>query len=341
MKYKVLSVNTQGIAINIGDYIQALASKQFLPAFDGFINREALNVYYDEPTKIIMNGWYMHKPENWPPTSCIIPLFVAFHVNKTTNNKMFTEKGIAYLKNHEPIGCRDYYTLENLRSLDIRAYFSGCMTLTLGEKYHSSKKDNKCYFVDPVIGISWNIFRLLKNIPSYLFHKKDIDYLASKFNFDYGGIKKKCVIVSFYKEYLKFFTRQTIMSAEYIHHESFKYNEEYKTDMDLLLEAERLIKKYARAKLVVTSRIHCALPCVGLETPVVFIDNKNQSKDSSCRLDGLRELFNVLTWNNNHLNSDIKITRRFDIFNVPQNKDSWRTIADNLKRSVFDFVKED
>ena len=84
MKYKLLSVrkNNKVKAINIGDYIQALASSQYYPHVDGFLDRdEDLNSYDEEPCKMIMNGWYMHNPQNWPPTGKIIPLFVAFHLN--------------------------------------------------------------------------------------------------------------------------------------------------------------------------------------------------------------------------------------------------------------------
>lgn len=52
MKYKLLSV--ENIAkTNIGDYFQALASSQFLPQVDGFIDREKLKDYDGEECKVI------------------------------------------------------------------------------------------------------------------------------------------------------------------------------------------------------------------------------------------------------------------------------------------------
>ena len=39
-------------------------------------------------------------------------------------------------------------------------------------------------------------------------------------------------------------------------------------------EAEELLRRYAQAKLVITSRLHCALPCLAFDTPVIFV-NKN------------------------------------------------------------------
>lgn len=54
MKYKLLAVskfpNISGV--NIGDYVQALASSQFLPHIDGFIDRdEDLKDYAENPVR--------------------------------------------------------------------------------------------------------------------------------------------------------------------------------------------------------------------------------------------------------------------------------------------------
>lgn len=46
-------------------------------------------------------------------------------------------------------------------------------------------------------------------------------------------------------------------------------------------EVQLLLERYKKAKVVFTSLIHCALPCIALGTPVVFIDvgfNNNQAK---------------------------------------------------------------
>jgi len=37
--------------------------------------------------------------------------------------------------------------------------------------------------------------------------------------------------------------------------------------------AYQLMEMYASAKLVATQRIHCALPCVAMGTPVIFINS--------------------------------------------------------------------
>lgn len=343
MKYKVLKVNTPGFQFNIGDYIQALASSQFLPSFDGFIDREHLDTYSDEETKVIMNGWYMHHPENWPPSSSINPLFVAFHINKYTQGKMLSDKGINYLRKHEPIGCRDYYTVSLLKQNGIDAYFSGCMTLTLGEKYANMKKEDKCCFVDPLLCIKWNKWKSLINLLQYIFfYKKDIDVLSSRFDIGVIGIRKKIRLVSFYKEYMKFFTRDTIINAEYICHVGDDYRNSLGSDENCLREAEKLVKKYASVKLVITSRIHCALPCLGIGTPVVYIDNYSHDDISSCRMSGLKDLFNIiLTWKDNKLTSNKMVDKKISIDNTFENKTDWEKLSSELKSKVRNFIRTD
>src|SRR5205085_10361521 len=58
--------------------------------------------------------------------------------------------------------------------------------------------------------------------------------------------------------------------------------------------AEDFLKKYATAKLVVTSRLHCALPCLAFGTPVIFIHFGFKNEYDSCRLEGVTNLFNTI-----------------------------------------------
>ena len=133
-------------SLNIGDYIQAVAAEQFFEHIDVYVERERLDEYSGEPVRLIMNGWFMHEPTHWPPVPAICPLFVAFHVNSLVKEFMLSSQGVDYLKKHEPIGCRDEDTENLLRSKGVSAYFSACLTLTLGYKYKSSERNGKCYF---------------------------------------------------------------------------------------------------------------------------------------------------------------------------------------------------
>lgn len=131
MKYGSLITTS----INIGDEIQSIASRRFLPHVDYLVHRERSDQFRSadgEKVKVIMNHFWLHSPKHFPPSDCIEPLFVSFHIKHTIrNDEFFTPKVISYFKMHEPIGCRDTSTVECLKSRGIDAYFTGCVTTTL------------------------------------------------------------------------------------------------------------------------------------------------------------------------------------------------------------------
>jgi hypothetical protein len=93
-----------------------------------------------------MNGWFMHRPSNWPPSEKIEPLVTSFHLNSQAKETMLSKKGIEWFKNHEPAGCRDLYTLDVLNKAGVETYLSGCLTSTFENKYNY--RTNDIYFAD-------------------------------------------------------------------------------------------------------------------------------------------------------------------------------------------------
>jgi hypothetical protein len=85
-----------------------------------------------EDTWTLAFGWYMHPLFNWrhafPLHRNLRPIFVSFHCNKRS---LLTDEAIAYLKRYGPVGCRDWTTVYLLRSIDVPAFFSGCLTTTI------------------------------------------------------------------------------------------------------------------------------------------------------------------------------------------------------------------
>lgn len=331
MKYKLLGVSTEPY-VNIGDYIQALASLQFLPRVDGFIQRETIDEYDGDVSTMIMNGWYMIRPQHWPPSKKIIPLFYAFHINVMAKEELLQSKSLEYLKQYEPIGCRDINTADLLNAHGVKAYFSGCMTLTLGYKYKSDIRENKCYIVDAYHVNSKNFFHRLQILLTLMLKWYQVNIIANKRGEKYGKNKLKRLIraAGFFLDYSKYFTETTLVQAEYICQESEYYKQRFPTDELLLEEARRLVTLYSKAKLVITSRIHCALPCLGLETPVIYVENMKQGEVSACRLGGLRELFTVFSWANDKLNPPYKLNGKYSISNPPKNKTLWKSLAQKL-----------
>lgn len=64
----------------------------------------------------------------------------------------------------------------------------------------------------------------------------------------------------FYKTYNKRFDRGLLLNATYVTHWMDVKMDGSVTNDDLLDIAERIVKQYASAKMVITSRIHAGLP---------------------------------------------------------------------------------
>lgn len=135
-KYGLLAYETE----NIGDEVQSIAAKRFIPKVDYYFDRDNIdgtNTGAAKKIKLIMNGWYTHKPENWPPKNpAIEPLLVAMHVEQDALEgraaaAFVSEASRQFLAKHGPVGARNFPTLELLKKNGVDAYFSGCVTLTL------------------------------------------------------------------------------------------------------------------------------------------------------------------------------------------------------------------
>jgi len=342
MKYGLLAVSTgcEG-GVNIGDYIQALASAQFLPSVDLFLERETqLKEYDGEPVKMIMNGWYMNHPENWPPSDKIIPLWVALHINKCGLPDFLNNESIVYFKNHQPIGCRDLHSVELLQEKGVDAYFTGCMTLTLGYKYKSAKRSGKVYVVEPYTCTSGLVehhkWKSIKTLVYLYFHYSDVRAISGKKG--EKGFKADFYNAYFLMEYSKVFDYNLLVEAEYINQYNKEIEEQFITDEERLKYAEKLVKRYAEAECVITSRIHCGLPCLGIETPVIFVQKLGDGAISTDRFGGLINLFNTVTWDGLHLQS-ILSKEKINKKNFPKNKEDWRKISQKLIVACQNFIE--
>jgi hypothetical protein len=283
----------------------------------------------------------MHRLETWPPSDDIIPLLVSFHITPSAE-KILNPKGIAFLKKHEPVGCRDNRTKELLQQNEIRAYFSGCLTLTLGRKYKSDKKTGKIYFVDayfgnilrkdginPIINAGLHLPMIIKNISKIV---KIYIKMGER-----NPIKRFFRAASFYSVYRDCFSDDLLFNAEYITH-----NIRLNGDEARFSYAEGLIKKYSEAYLVITSRIHCALPCLGLETPIIFINSDNLSLG---RYDGIIELFRVIKHTGEGLMSEDELIKRIDgkitSKTKIENKKDYIKLKEELEKRCVEFIEHE
>ena len=101
------------------------------------VHRDA-SIYQPIPegTWVLCFGWYMHAlftlRHGFPLHRNLRPIFVSFHCNK---RNLLTPDAIDYLKRYGPVGCRDWTTTHLLASMGVPAFFSGCVTTTIGRVF--------------------------------------------------------------------------------------------------------------------------------------------------------------------------------------------------------------
>ncbi|MER2267826.1 polysaccharide pyruvyl transferase family protein [Methylobacterium oxalidis] len=277
------------VSINLGDEIQTIAARRFLPQVDTYINRENLrNPPINEPHKIILNGWFMHRPENWPPSEMLDPLLISIHITNidpvddfwnwnsvSATQSMLSGASKEYFHKKGPVGARDTATLRLLQEAGVDAYFSGCVTLTLPAR-------------DPKI-------------------QQDIIY---------------CVDVpDSVRKHIEFIAESDV--AETTH-----FNQETDGTARFQLASE-LLERYSSARGVVTTRLHCALPCLAMGVPVLLLD----TAADAYRFDGLRDLLRCA------LPHDV-INGEFDgwLSQLPANGEQHLPIRDALVKRISDFI---
>lgn len=359
IKNGLLICSGEGKVKNMGDYIQSVAQEQFFDHIDCYVEREELDSFLSEDkVRLIMNGWFMRHPKRFPPSDSICPLYISFHIVPRNAKEMLSIKSVEHLKKHAPIGARDTGTQELLQSYGIESYFSGCLTLTLGLNYYSDEKDDKIYFVDPYyeLGKGNQYSRTIQYLSALWYvirFFRKIQKINKSFKYEFGiplrkrwkSLGKNLMLASFYHTYSKLFSDEVLFNAEYITHKVKQSR--FKNDDEKMEFARELLKKYAKAKLVVTSRIHCALPCLGIETPVLFVCSealKGDNVRSAGRFGGLMELFHVLHWSSKEVKDtsgyEFSAKNKIKPSTVIKNKDDYKKYKEALIRTVKDFLNE-
>lgn len=360
MKNGILVCKAAGQTKNIGDYIQSVAGESFFDKYDCFVERETLSTFQSsEPVNTIMNGWYMWNPENFPPTDSINPLYISFHISPQAKDKMLSGDGINHLRKYSPIGTRDYATLRILQEHNIDGYFSGCLTLTLGNKYKTEECNNKVYIVEPYYEFGRKNGKI--SIKAVLM---DLYYGAKYFNKvlkisrkfidetlvikgSLYSVKRFLKAACFYNTYHKAFADNILLNAEYISH--IVNVSDYDTNEKMMTYAKELIHKYSKAGIVITSRIHCALPCLALETPVIFVNSETLASDSyrpGGRFEGIADLFNMLYYteeglrsNNDNINVLLK-SGKISLNSTIDNPGLYKKLCGQLNETVVTWLKE-
>lgn len=249
---------------NVGDYIQSLAAIQFLPRIDIFVERENMHgVAGQGDIFLIMNGWFMHRPENFPPPKNIHPFYISFCV---ADERMLSSEAIDHLKQFAPIGCRDLQTMRLLRSHNIPTYYSGCLTLSFPP--FRGAKNKYVYALEASERILLTMPLALQKHLRFVSHeamvfRKINDLLnAKRTRFFKAGFLNKVLDLLYFLGILVPYAVWRFLPRE-------RSGNTWSSMLNLA-RAYTLLGRYKRASLLLTTRLHGALPCIAFGTPVVF-----------------------------------------------------------------------
>jgi hypothetical protein len=276
--FAALKVSTE----NLGDHIQIISGLRLLSRLGveptRYIDRdnEIRSVpelrEEDGPVGILLNGWFKSNRAEWPPHSKLVPVIIGFHIRLFQCPELLSNASLDFFRLHQPIGCRDVYTENLLRSNGIEAFTTNCLSLTLSRR---------------------------------------IAYPASQTE----------VFAASRDERLKDYIPHAIGPYTFVNH--YSGSSDFAANMRL---AEKLLEVYrSRAKLVITTLLHCALPAIAMGIPVVvFYPVNSEAAHASDRerfssLEGLVRVYRFseiesVNWNPKPIDvSDIKL-QIFDRF---------------------------
>jgi lipopolysaccharide biosynthesis glycosyltransferase len=231
---------------------------------------------------IIMNGWWMHPFKNngdidFPPPSNVRPILTSFHI---ADERILNRANCRdYLIKWGPVGARDLDTYHKLQQKGIPSFFSGCLTLNIDTLFSVPvDKNSAVYIVDT---------NLLKSKQRFV---KKIKYVKQKKILKYKTKSKKVIKKIVYKKVRKVVK---IPEETKVVHSKNIYR---RTPLTNFITSYNLLKKYAAAKHIYTSRLHCFLPSLSLGASVTFQspqgDPNKTTWGSKDRFNGLRELIN-------------------------------------------------
>jgi hypothetical protein len=285
--------------LNLGDDVQALAALRLMPRVDHLVFRDKLAEFRAEPgtrARIIMNGWFMGS-KSWPPPPTLEPLFVSFHLGQYRYSEYFNRLERSFLFSRT----QRHFMLSD-KSL---AYFKqhepiGCRDLPTMATLRA--EGIEAYFSGC----------LTLTLTAGTNDQPRRDILIVEPNLDVGELFR--AIPRALQDRVVFLSQQTSLREP----PALRMN-----------TAADLLERYARAHLVITSRLHCALPCLAFGTPVLFVPPRHDLK----RFEGISGLLTIPK------TADGRLAESIPWESPMPNPTAFRPLADKLEARVRDFLR--
>ncbi|MGA4642862.1 polysaccharide pyruvyl transferase family protein [Limisphaera sp. 4302-co] len=308
---------------NLGDDIQAWPVWKFWGTVDAVLDRDTFDWWYPQTFRldpgqrvaVVVNGWYTYNPTRWLPPSTLVPFFISVHISPEIADKFFRPEVVEYLSRFE-IGARDLKTVELLKHAGLKAYFSGCLTLTVSNWLTRDCKPDK--FRPLIIDLHENAFKYVPReiIRSASTLSQEISPIATTLT-RVRTLLARTPIFGILKMLLSKNRADKMLLAL---HRPFVPS----SPLLRLTLAEMRLQAMASASVILTSRLHVALPAASLGVPVVLVHPRLHEDP---RFSGLSDL--VISYDLNEF-KDVGLALAYDQLSNPNAQ-----LLEQMKRSLL------
>ena len=144
--------------------------------------------------------------------------------------------------------------------------------------------------------------------------------------------KKKICLVDVSNEIISKVRESSSYEIEVLSHTLNQSETEKKNINERMNDVEKILKKYQESKLVITTRLHVALPCIALGTPVIVLHKEVFDEDR------LGSFFNLFT---NYVDEDFLEKDIKHILDKPKkNSKDFLKIKKELEKRCKDFIRK-
>lgn len=216
-----------------------------------------------------------------------------------------------------------------IKPLLISMHFKNLIETDVGDLYLKSYGGDYLKKYQPVGARDMETLKRLRNNNIEAYFSGCMTLTLRKFH----GIRKidKICLVDLEEKIIEKIKLNTDSNIEILTHNLDQEQTAKRTIQDRMNDVESLLKKYQESKLVITTRLHVALPCLALGTPVIVLHKKKFDEDR------LETYFNYVTnyVDEDFLSMDIKEVLK----NPPKNNNEYKKIAKNLDKICKSFIK--
>ena len=242
------------LTTNLGDDIQSIAQQEFIEVREPskeivHIERDQMGGYKGPPVKMLMSGWFMGDWRQFPPSARIKPVFISFHVSLSEEAEEAEQTKEVLKANLDYLKAHEPIGCRDDATRDLLRGF-GVEAFTSG------------------------CMTLLLPPPPPGTARKGV-YIVCEEEWE-PDEWRDCV------------PRDVLARSEDLTHDlALRKRYEVITAGRRRAMARDVLDKYRTAELVITTRLHCALPCRAFGTPMIFL-HTNYHTDK--RFDGLRNI---------------------------------------------------